>query len=298
MATVTKIPSWESPALKLVDNTAVGAFRYERYSLKSVFIGKNMTCARVYPAALENLKKRTTIYIVHGLVGDDSLLLNLGFFENLPKDVVDLCIKENVELILPSCGAGILRHDTLESKESYADYFSKEIMPIAEADTSNPAERRLLVGYSAGGASALRMLLENPALFDGSALIFSALFYHDIYSETETANYLAQTGADPNLVTTGCQALRDLFYDRADYERFNPIPLLRNTDGSLLDGKKLFLDVGSADEIGFWHAARKTSELLKDKKIEHVFDERPGAAHDLESLKIGMANGLRFLLTV
>ena len=297
MTTVSNIFPWQNPALKLVEDKTVGSFKFERYTLESVFIGKSMTCGRIYPTALSDLKERTTIYVIHGLVGDDSLLVNLGLFEGLPKDLVEICEKRGVELILPNCGSGVLRYDTLESKESYTDYFSKEIMPIAEADTANSAAHRFLLGYSIGGTSALRMLLEDPDLFDGAGLIFSAIFYHDIYSETESADYIARTGADPVLVTHGCQSLRELFYDREDYERFNPIPFLRDIDSSALKGKKLYLDVGGADEIGLWEGARKTSALLEEKNIAHVFDERPGAAHDMESLKIGIRNGLRFLLS-
>ncbi len=294
---MSKIQSWQSPALKLIESKTVGSIQFERYSLQSVFIGRSMTCSRVFPSALDDLKDRTTIYVIHGLVGDDSLLLNLGFFESLPKDLLELCVKNRVELVLPSCGAGILRHDTLESKESYADYFSKEIMPIAESNTAAPAAKRMLLGYSAGGASALRMFLEHPELFDGLGLVFSALFFHDIFSETETEAYLARTGADSHLVKQGCQILRELFKDREDYEGFNPIPLLSEIDCSSVKQKKIYMDVGSEDEVGFWDGARKLSELLREREIEHVFDERPGAKHDLESLKIGMRNGLRYLVS-
>ncbi len=286
------------PTLRKIETRSIGAFTYERFLCDSLLLERVVKLSRYFLSPRSEGKERSVIYCLHGAVGDDAFATLIGLFESFSSADLDACLREGVEFVFPDCGTGYLRQDPTHPRESYADYFLNEVIPMIESDRSQPVRRRYLMGYSSGGYSALSLFVKYPNLFAGVVAGMPVLFDFDFFSDDCVKQYASDNGLDLAFITQGIQITRSVFKDYPDYLKHDPLTLLESADLSEIRGKPMFIDVGSDDEFGLWTGTRNLSRSLKEKQIPHLHVERAGVAHNMDCARLGTLDGFRIFFGI
>jgi S-formylglutathione hydrolase FrmB len=273
---------------ELISESIEGNFRYQRYRWLSKTLGREVTVGRAIPAQLESETQLTgTVYLLHGGNGDDTQ--PTGFLPLIPADA-------GLQIIMPWIGTSFLRHDSASSERSYDDYFLGEVLPWAETATGTSAMNRFIAGYSMGGQAALNTFFRRPELFSGVGAHFPTLIDFD-YSHPEAVQSFA---ARARVVEPWLEILvggfRTEFRSLSEFVSHDPITLARAIDPERVRGKKIYFDVGGADEFGLFEGARVLDQVLTERHIPHVFGEMPDGRHDAAFLGAQLGKLLGTLL--
>jgi S-formylglutathione hydrolase FrmB len=209
------------------------------------------------------------LYFLHGLGGNEQLLLNSGGL-NMIQDLRDSKRIGEFLIVAPDAGRSFYVNSR-DGKVHYEDFFIREFLPYIESHYRVHAERksRGVTGVSMGGYGALRFALRYPDLFVAVSAHSPALIEtlpnikvsHD--QAAAVAEVLGKAFGSP--------------VDAAFWQRESPFTIVK--DGPRPAGLQIYFDCGTDDEFGFYKGNAQFDQLLTTRGSPHEFHLYPGG-HD------------------
>src|SRR5580700_6878437 len=257
---------WAAPA-------AAAPGRAECRAVPSKILGHPVPYCVILPSDYDSDKTSNypVLYFLHGLGGNEQLLLNSGGM-NMIQDLRDQ--KRIGEFLIVSPDAGRSFYiNSRDGKVRYEDFFIREFLPYIEGHYRIRAERksRGITGVSMGGDGALRFDLRYPNLFAAVSAHSPALI--DVPPKIDVSSDQAAAVAAELGKAFGSKV------DVAFWERESPFTMVRN--GPRPPGLQIYFDCGSEDDFGFNKGSAQFDELLTAHGIAHEFHLYSGG-HDWE----------------
>lgn len=161
-------------------------------------------------------------------------------------------------------------------RSSLLPLFTNRIMPFLEKKMGGlRGGHRHLIGESMGGFNAVEAALKKPGLFSRVALLCPAITTIGPFSgPQEIARYIARTGASTLLVRRMLRISRPFFSDNADWEKHNPLTLVRNYNFS--KRSKFYVSTGTWDSYGFQEGSEVFSRLANANSFFSIWVPVPG----------------------
>jgi S-formylglutathione hydrolase FrmB len=209
------------------------------------------------------------LYFLHGLGGNEQLLLNSGGL-NMIQDLRDQKRIGEFLIVAPDAGRSFYINSR-DGKVRYEDFFIREFLPYIEGHYRVRAERKArgITGVSMGGYGALRFALRYPELFAVVSAHSPALI--------ET---LPNIKVSRDQAVAVAEVLGKAFgspVDAAFWQRESPFTIVK--DGPRPAGLRIYFDCGTDDEFGFDKGNAQFDQLLTARGIPHEFHLYPGG-HD------------------
>jgi S-formylglutathione hydrolase FrmB len=209
------------------------------------------------------------LYFLHGLGGNEQLLLNSGGM-NMIQDLRDSKRIGEFLIVAPDAGRSFFVNSR-DGKVRYEDFFVREFLAYIESHYRVRAERksRGITGVSMGGYGALRFALKYPDLFVAVSAHSPALI--------ET---LPNIKISPDQAVAVAEVLGKAFgspVNAAFWQRESPFTIVK--DGPKPAGLQIYFDCGNDDEFGFYKGNAQFDQLLTARGIPHEFHLYPGE-HD------------------
>ncbi len=259
--------------------------RGECRTVPSKILGHPVAYCVILPRGYDEdkTKQYPVLYFLHGLGGNEQILVNTG----VTNEVEDLRAAAKIGeflLVAPNAGRSFYI-DSRNGKVRYEDFFIKEFIPFIESHYRIRAVRqeRGITGVSMGGYGALRFGLKYPELF-GSVSAHSAALIDQLpkfkateEQSDEIAMVVGGSFGDP--------------FDPAYWEKESPFTIVRN--GPKPANLPIYFDCGTDDEFGFYRGAKHFDELLTSRGIAHEFHLYPGG-HDLDYFAEHLPASLEF----
>jgi S-formylglutathione hydrolase FrmB len=211
------------------------------------------------------------LYFLHGLGGNEQMLLNSGGM-NMIQDLRDQKRIGEFLIVAPDAGRSFYINSR-DGKVRYEDFFIREFLPYIESHYRIRAEKksRGITGVSMGGYGALRFALRYPNLFVAVSAHSPALIEKlpNIKVSSDQAAAVAEV-----VGKAFGSPVNDAFW-----ERESPFTIVK--DGPRPAGLQIYFDCGTDDEFGFDKGNEQFHELLTAHGIVHEFHLYPGG-HDWE----------------
>jgi S-formylglutathione hydrolase FrmB len=247
--------------------------RAECRTAPSKILGHPVPYCVILPADYDSDKASNypVLYFLHGLGGNEQMLLNSGGM-NMIQDLRDQKRIGEFLIVAPDGGRSFYINSR-DGKVRYEDFFIREFLPYIESHYRVRAEKksRGITGVSMGGYGALRFALRYPNLFVAVSAHSAALIDtppNIKVSSDQGAAVAAELGK-----AFGSQV------DVAFWKRESPFTMVR--DGPRPAGLQIYFDCGSDDDFGFNKGNEQFHELLTAHGIPHEFHLYPGG-HDWE----------------
>jgi len=245
--------------------------RAECRSAPSKILGHAVPYCVILPADYDADKSSfyPVLYFLHGLGGNEQLLLNSGGM-NMIQDLRDQKRIGEFLIVAPDAGRSFYINSR-DGKVRYEDFFVREFLPYIESHYRVRAERksRGVMGVSMGGYGALRFALKYPNLFVAVSAHSPALI--ETLPNIKVSRDQAEAVAEVLGKAFGSKV------DAAFWERESPFTIVK--DEPRPAGLQIYFDCGTDDEFGFNKGATQFDELLNAHGIAHEFHLYPGG-HD------------------
>lgn len=252
-------------------SAAAAPGRAECRSAPSKILGHPVPYCVILPSDYDSNKTSDypALYFLHGLGGNEQMLLNSGGM-NMIQDLRDSKRIGEFLIVAPDAGRSFYINSR-DGKGRYEDFFIREFLPYIESHYRVRAERksRGITGVSMGGYGALRFALRYPNLFVAVSAHSPALI--------ET---LPNIKVSRDQATAVAEVLGKAFgspVDAAFWQRESPFTIVK--DGPRPVGLQIYFDCGTDDEFGFNKGNEQFHELLTARGIPHEFHLYPGG-HD------------------
>jgi len=224
-----------------------------------------------YDAAITNTTTYPVLYFLHGLGGNEQMLLNSGGL-NMIQDLRDQKRIGEFLIVAPDGGRSFYINSR-DGKVRYEDFFIREFLPYIESHYRIRAEKqsRGITGVSMGGYGALRFALRYPDLFVAvsahSPALIEKLPNIKVSSDqaAAVASVLGKAFGSP--------------VDAAFWQRQSPFTIVQV--GPRPAGLQIYFDCGTDDDFGFNKGSAQFDQLLTARGIPHEFHLYPGG-HDWE----------------
>ncbi|MCP3097326.1 esterase family protein [Myxococcus sp. K15C18031901] len=176
---------------------------------------------------------------------------------------------EEWAFVFPESGRRWFMNDV--SGRRYEDYLVEDLLPAVQASfpVSCDARRRLVGGFSMGGAGAVHLALRHPALFPRAFAIAGAFFA----SEREGDPYAALRGGACMMPT---QQEHERVWGPPGSEVRRVYDTGRLVEAAAGQGLTLALEVGTEDHPRVVEMNRRMHRLLVTTGMSHTYDECPG----------------------
>lgn len=282
--------------MKITKNIQLDGFSYVRIQSMSVQLGRESFFGILKPDG--DLKIEGSLYFIHGGDGDDEQFLLAGLFDALTSDIRNVLKSRRIQIVLPSIGLSFLREDRENPKESYSDYFLKEVLPGAEAGTHTDSSTRFLMGISMGGHASLSLMFRQPEMFAGVGVLGAGIVDFSPYDSEASKAYQKATGIVDGYYKVLLDCFFGAFKTELEYFRHDPLRLLQALPVDSLKDKAICLDVGTQDEFGLCRGTEALSQALRDRGMPHCFEAVPGQGHNMDYVKGSLSRVMRYVLEV
>src|SRR5271154_6804606 len=247
--------------------------RAECRSAPSKILGHPVAYCVILPSDYDADKSSSypVVYFLHGLGGNEQLLLNSGGM-NMIQDLRDQKRIGEFLIVAPDAGRSFYINSR-DGKVRYEDFFIREFLPYIESHYRIRAEKksRGITGVSMGGYGALRFALRYPDLFVAVSAHSPALI--EKLPNIKVSNDQAAAVAAVLGKAFGSPV------DAAFWERESPFTIVKNELRPA--GLQIYFDCGAEDEFGFNKGNEQFHQLLTTHGIPHEFHLYPGG-HDWE----------------
>ncbi|HEV2488957.1 MAG TPA: alpha/beta hydrolase-fold protein [Candidatus Acidoferrales bacterium] len=243
--------------------------RFECRAIHSKILSREVRYCALLPPSYDTAKARRfpVLYFLHGLGGDEQLLVNSGGW-NL---VEDLWQEDRIRefLIVTPDGDTSFYINSRDGHQRYEDFFFREFLPFIERDYRIKPGRRFrgIGGVSMGGYGALHLAFLHPEFFGSVSSNSAALLEH-----LPDVKFASPRGSSLLRVLSAFGSPPDPEF----WKRNSPSTLARTAH---LAGLKIYFDCGSEDDYGFEKGAQAFHKLLDSLHIPHEFHLYPGG-HD------------------
>ena len=275
---------WRGRALRLVAAliacaaiyaapVAAAPGRAECRTAPSKILGHPVPYCVILPADYDSDKTSSypVLYFLHGLGGNEQLLLNSGGM-NMIQDLREQKRIGEFLIVAPDAGRSFYINSR-DGKVRYEDFFIREFLPYIESHYRIRAETksRGITGVSMGGYGALRFALRYPDLFVAVSAHSPALI-----------EKLPNIKVSSDQAAAVAAVLGKAFgspVDAAFWERESPFTIVKNELRPA--GLQIYFDCGTDDDFGFNKGNAQFDQLLTARGIVHEFHLYPGG-HDWE----------------
>jgi S-formylglutathione hydrolase FrmB len=245
--------------------------RAECRAAPSKILGHPVPYCVILPSGYDADKTRDypVVYFLHGLGGNEQMLLNSGGM-NMIQDLRDSKRIGEFLIVAPDAGRSFYINSR-DGKVRYEDFFIREFLPYIESHYRIRAEKksRGITGVSMGGYGALRFALRYPDLFVAVSAHSPALI--EKLPNIKVSNDQAAAVAAVLGMAFGSPV------NAAFWERESPFTIVK--DGPRPVGLQIYFDCGIDDEFGFNKGNEQFDQLLSARGIPHEFHLYPGG-HD------------------
>lgn len=276
---------------KQIESVHIQNWHYERFQTTSKILGQEFHYGTFRQSPAEKID--TTLYLLHGGGADDTQAAQAGL---LPVLADLLKSHTTTQVILPFIGNSFLHDHPTEKEKSYSQYFLQEIRPDCEQGTKTTNQSRYLSGWSMGGQAALNMFLRHTPLFAGVGVHFPTLITFDYNDTAQAQKYALRQNVAENMMGILVGEFQREFVNSKDYANHNPLELAKKATSSEWGQKKIYFDVGLADDFGLSEGAQALSQTLELKNIPHHFEAVPEGKHDAAFLHAQISKMIRYLL--
>ena len=254
-----------------IRTSAAGPGRAECRSIPSAILGHSVAYCVILPSNYDTDKAVSypVLYFLHGLGGNEQLLLNSGGMD-LIQDLRDQK-KIGEFLVVTPNGGRTFYINSRDGKVRYEDFLVREFIPYIESHYRIRAGRKTrgITGVSMGGYGSLHLALRHPNLFGAVSAHSPALI-----------EKLPKMQGSSQQATTVAMILGGAFgspIDPAFWERESPFTIV--SSGPRPTGLQIYFDCGTDDEYGFNRGAQQFHDLLETRGIPNEFHLYPGG-HD------------------
>src|SRR5271163_413885 len=213
--------------------------RAECRSAPSKILGHPVPYCVILPSDYDSNKTSDypALYFLHGLGGNEQMLLNSGGM-NMIQDLRDSKRIGEFLIVAPDGGRSFYINSR-DGKVRYEDFFIREFLPYIESHYRIRAERksRGITGVSMGGYGALRFALRYPNLFAAVSAHSPALI--DVPPKINVSSEQAAEVAAELGKAFGSKV------DVAFWKRESPFTMVR--DGPRPAGLQIYFDCGTED---------------------------------------------------
>jgi len=245
--------------------------RAECRSAPSKILGHPVPYCVILPADYDADKTSDypALYFLHGLGGNEQMLLNSGGM-NMIQDLRDSKRIGEFLIVTPDGGRSFYINSR-DGKVRYEDFFIHEFLPYIESHYRVRAERksRGITGVSMGGYGALRFALRYPSLFVAVSAHSPALI--------DTPPKINVSSDQAAAVAAELGKAFGSTVDLAFWQRESPFTMVRAEKRP--PGLQIYFDCGTDDDFGFNKGAAQFEQLLTSRGIPHEFHLYPGG-HD------------------
>jgi S-formylglutathione hydrolase FrmB len=254
-----------------VGPAAAAPGRAECRSAPSKILGHLVPYCVILPSGYDADKTNNypVLYFLHGLGGNEQLLLNSGGM-NMIQDLRDAKRIGEFLIVAPDARRSFYINSR-DGKVRYEDFFLREFLPYIESHYRVRADRksRGITGVSMGGYGALRFALRYPELFVAVSAHSPALI--------ETLPNIKVSSDQAAAVAAVLGKAFGSPVDAAFWQRESPFTIVKDAPRSA--GLQIYFDCGTDDEFGFNKGNAQFDQLLTARGIVHEFHLYPGG-HD------------------
>ncbi len=253
------------------EKVSYGTVHHESYFSKSIGCQRNFNI--LLPADYDASKKYPVMYLLHGIFGDENVLLNdennrlIELFGNMPADG----LSKECLLVLPNIYATadpeMKPAFSPESVLPYNDFIKdlvEDLMPYVREHYAVYTDRQhqAIAGFSMGGRQTLYIGLKRPDLFGYICAISPAPGL--------------TPGQDWAMIHAG-----QMKEDEAKFEEDKPLP------------EVLMICCCEEDNV-VGKFPQTYHELFEKNKVEHAWYEVPGNDHGPLAVRSGLYNFLKY----
>jgi S-formylglutathione hydrolase len=195
-------------------------------------------------------------------------------------------------VVTPSCDR-CLYVNRRDGKANWESFILDELIVSIRKEFNVMKDRKGLVimGPSMGGLGTLRMALKHPDLFLAAAASSPGIEAGITFKDVPPEKYLP---------SRPLRFMEDIFGKLVDGDGYwtknNPAAIAReNADKIKASGIKLWLEVGTADDMGCYPGSVFLHQVLREAKIEHAYAEVKDGKHDAAFFGPSLRRGVKFL---
>lgn len=239
---------------------------------------------------VENSDPYTVLYYFHGSESDESSwgksygeIINRWRETERPIPVVISISFGSRWIMTPSVAS--------RPQSGLLDIFLADIMPRVEETSGIHAPRRLIMGFSMGGANAAELFFRHPNLFQKAVILSPFVYDFDVTDEKavkifidQERNRLMNPKTWLKTMLTGKDPVRDGIVDRItniraayfpDQESWRSYDIMRNMR-AVSDALPVYIACGKADPLGFFPASKNLAEQASRHGYAVTWRANPG----------------------
>jgi esterase/lipase superfamily enzyme len=269
--------------MQKVETLSQGPFVYNRYKMTSDVLKKDVHFGTLRFLESDGVTERPvngTLYFFHGGTGDDHQGVDLRLSSLIQNELLESARARGLQIVFPFIAVSFLHKHPTDRTRSFADHFYDEVMPAAERATATRDRTRFIGGLSMGGHAALNAFFRNPDLYAGVGAHFPGVIAYNPFDIREVESYATRVSVARETVDMVNGLFKAEFSDEKDYLAHDPIELLKSLPRDRLQGKKVYLDVGSMDDFGLQEGCRILSDTLFRLDVRHQFEIVSQGRHD------------------
>ena len=284
----------------------------------SAALGVDKTVMVYLPAGYDDApaKRWPVLYYLHGLGGDETNWIQYGHLDHaadaihlaaivvMPDGDDGFYVDSAKPVDYAACmasGAGLFfpqrpHPETCVKHSSYESYITKDLIGWVDATYRTIATRegRGIAGVSMGGFGALQLSMRHPELFGAAASHsgIAALLYAgpEPYDAAKVKLVTDARTWGGSVGPIGPWVRGILGTDLANWQAHDPAVLA----AKLAPGRlPLYLDCGTEDDFHLEYGATYLDDILKQRKLEHVFYLGAGH-HDFDFWSVRLPESLAF----
>lgn len=268
---------------------------YTRHHLSSSALGTVAPYGVLQPIGAKSI--RGSVYFLHGGDGTDEQWMQAELTARFGEDVTNGLRERGLQIVLPNIAMSFLRDPSDKDRPSYWRHVLDEVIPAAEAGTSTSDKTRWITGISMGGHAALSAFLRRPDLFAACGTHFPGLIDFNPFDDAALADYTTRSGISAPMADILAGCFRRAFSDVAEVERHDPLLLARQFDLRHLQGKTIYIDVGTADAFGLRIGCDEMVARLSARGVAVTYDVVEGGPHHISMVQDRIGTLLTALLT-
>jgi S-formylglutathione hydrolase len=195
-------------------------------------------------------------------------------------------------VVTPSCDRSLYvnRHD---GKANWENMILDELLPAVRKDLNVLDDRKGLVvmGPSMGGCGTLRLAFKRPDLFLAAAASAPGIEAGLTFKDVPPEKYMPSRPLSFQEGFFGKPVDADGYWTKN-----NPAAIAKENAGKIkASGLKLWIEVGTADDMGCYPGTMFLHEVLQKAEIEHVYNEVKDGKHDTAFFAPSLGRGAKFL---
>lgn len=205
------------------------------------------------------------LYVLHGKDQSEQFWQKGEFYAGLLQNYLQKTGQKIPKVISISFGPlWLITPKMTDERTGLLETFRNQVFPNIEREIGVP-QQRFLMGASMGGINALTLVINMPEFFKRVAVMCPPIYEISPFSSTsEILDFMVQSGAKPQQMSTALGVGRVLFKNDEEWKRFSPIDVIK-AKATLKGLPPLYLSCGEWDEFGNFATVANFAEIATSK---------------------------------